>query len=207
MDNNLGPTPVANASDSTIKLSAHVTVMEPDSIPSVDPFVTAATTAGRVNQQSMIPSSVTNRILGSIISSSASGLGNASFLETTMTVAQTISFDFFVSDTKGRTIIAVPDIGVYVGSISPDNQYPTALYNPATLQVSSYNNWGLTDNINTVTSVVVRSNFVDPIDVIVVCRWRVITNPTVALAQSSTSSGQQLTPSQAQYGGAGGGGI
>lgn len=160
----------------------------------------------RLSQQYVRPSAVKSSGLGPIVASSASGVGNG--LAATATIAGSGNnqiFNFTVADKKGRTILALPDVSVYINSITTANQWPTSSYGVATLPVTVMNDWGLTDNINTVTRVVVRNNNVASVFVIVVCRWRVITNPTVQLAQADVGNGNLQTTASSLVGGSGGG--
>lgn len=207
MDNNgLGPSSTSGADDNIVTLSSNIIVGEPDSIPNVDPFTQGSTDSTRINQQSVVPNAMKNRLLGSLISSSASGLGNGSILKYVIPGGGTANFEFEIADVQGRTIVAVPDIAVYIGSISGSTQWPFGPFGPITFPVSCFNNWGLTNNVNSFTSVVVANQFSDAQQLYVVCRWRIVTNPTINLAQATViSSAPLIQPSGAQYGGAGGG--
>lgn len=193
---------MVDATDSIIT-SSNAQMVATDSLTNNDPLTTDT---GRVSQQKVLPTSISPRLLGSIISSSHSGLGAGAFSSFSIPGVTSGKFDFTVADKLGRTILAIPDIAVYVNTLTAANQWPNATYGMGTLPITVFNNWGETDNVDTVTTVVVRNNTPNPVFVIVVCRWRIITNPVSTLPQANASSPQSaLSSAQDVLGGRGGG--
>lgn len=139
---------------------------------------------GRTSDHLVLNGSINANKLGDIITGNPAstnlGSGISSGLST-IPNAMSLSFIFAVNDEYNRVIIAVPDIAIYVGSLDDANLYPNASYGYGNLPIAIYNDWALTDNVGVVTRVIVRNNTGAPVDVYVICRWRIITNSTAAL--------------------------
>lgn len=134
----------------------------------------------RVNQQQLLPAAIKERLLGNIISgnpvSTEAGSGNASTL--TIPDASTGYVRNTLTDNFGRVLLAVPDISVYIGSISAATQWPSDSLSigMGNMPLHVRNDWGRTDNVNVVNEIAIRNNTGSSQDVIVVLRWRIITN-------------------------------
>lgn len=109
------------------------------------------------------------------------GAGTSSGVFTLLNT-KTVRVAFTLSDNFRRVVLAVPDVSVYLGSISTANHWPTDAYNMVTLPVSAMNDWGNTDNVNVVNRVVITNNTGSDQDLVVVNRWRIITNSSVSLS-------------------------
>ncbi len=134
----------------------------------------------RVNQQRMLPTAVPTRVLGQIISgapeSTTPGTGVSSGV-LTIGNGNTATIQYTTSSVLNRTLLAVRDVGVYLGSISDATQWPNATINMRTFPISIYNDWGQTDNVNVVTRVHLYNNTGSSQNIIVVSRARIIINP------------------------------
>lgn len=153
--------------------------------------VTQDYTPGRVNQQQVQPNAVKSRLLTETIITAnpvSDALGSGIRLSATLDALQTADFDFYVNNEAGLTLFGSPDVAVYIGSISSDNLWPSNGYGMVTLPVSVFNNWGLTDNRNVVTSVFVGNNSGSIVTVFVVLRWRLILNQSLGNATGGQNS-------------------
>lgn len=153
-----------------------------NNIRAVEPDLTAPSNT-RIGQQNVRPNAVKSTALGPIVTSSHSGTGSGAGIVATVPTGFSINILFTLTDNKGRAMLAVPDVSVYVpatstADITAANQWPNAVWGGGTLPVYVMNDWGRTDNSNVVTRVVVRNNGAINVSVIVVIRWRVITQPT-----------------------------
>lgn len=132
----------------------------------------------RVNQQEMLPAAIKERLLGNIITGNPPSFEPGSGNVATITIpdAATGYIRNTLIDNFGRVLLAVPDISIYIDSISVANQWPTATIGMGNMPIHSRNDWGRTDNVNVVSEVAVRNNTGSSQNVIVVLRWRIITN-------------------------------
>lgn len=134
----------------------------------------------RVNQQRILPSAVKSRSFGAIIfgspSSNALGSGvNSGVI--TISNATNRSVAITASDAFKRTLLVSPDIAIFIGSVTSANQWPNSTYHMGNLPITIFNDWGLTNNVNTVTRVGIYNNTGSSRDVIIVYRARFIRNP------------------------------
>lgn len=133
----------------------------------------------RVKQQDLLPAAVKQRLLGNIITGYPESLAPGSGVITAaygLSDSTTGYFTNVLSDNFGRVILAVPDISIYIGSISATTQWPNASVGMGNMPIHIRNDWGKTNNVNVVTEIAVRNNTGSAQDVIVVLRWRIITN-------------------------------
>lgn len=133
----------------------------------------------RVAQQVILPAAVKQRILGEFITGSPAPNNLGSGVSATITVPSGASRSALIttSDNFNRTIMTSPDVAIYVGSISEATQWPNASQNMGNFPVSVFNDWGLTNNVNSVTRVQMYNNTGGSLDVIVAARIRLIKNP------------------------------
>lgn len=172
-----------------------------DTIPDKDPLEGEGE---RVSQQGLLPGSVQARNVGSIVTNSAAGLGAGTYVYATIPATQSLNFLFTLADNQNRVTLAVPDVGFFVnGAVTEDNRWPTSTLGMGTMPVLVYNDWGLTDNINTVTHVVWRNNSGDAQPVVVVCRWRIITNTSAVQGQGTATPAASGGVSTTIYGSGG----
>lgn len=162
----------------------------------------------RVNQQKILPTSVTTRAFGNLFSSEpdSDALGTGIVASIQVPASTTGSFNFTCSDTNGRQIFAVADISFYIDVInpsSPTSLWPNQTYGMGIMPISVYNSWALTDNSNVVVQANLRNNDVSvPFHLIFcVCRFRIIANPGQSGFESVSPTGQTDA-----FGGKGGGG-
>lgn len=136
----------------------------------------------RVNQQSLLPAAIKQRLLGEIIGSSTGSLslGSGVYGSSTMPDATSASFLFTTTDSFNRVILVVPDVAIYVNAttatISTADAWPNNSYGQGNVPVTVFNDWGLTNNVNYVCRVGIRNNSGGSINVIVVYRGRIISN-------------------------------
>lgn len=132
----------------------------------------------RTNQQSLLPTSLQNRLLANFISSS-----NQTYSAAVIQPSTSGTFTFTVRNTKGLRIVAVPDVSVYVGvtslsEIKFENQWPTPALGGGNFPVYiTPNDWGYTDNLNSVTRITCRNNSASPVPALAVVQWRILTQP------------------------------
>lgn len=143
------------------------------------PAFPAESNKPRVKQQDLLPAAVKQRLLGNIITGYPESLAAGSGVVTAVygvADSTTVYFTNVLSDNFGRVILAVPDISIYIGSISAANQWPNASVGMGNMPIHTRNDWGKTNNVNVVTEIAVRNNTGSPQDVIVVIRLRIISN-------------------------------
>lgn len=172
------------------------------SIPDVD--ANKILDAGRTNQQAVLPNAVQSRLLGNLFASEPAGteLGTGVIATTDIATLTSSQFDFTVVNNSGLELVAIPDVAVYVGEINSDNEWPNSTYGMGSLPITVFNNWGLTNNKNVVTTVVVRNNFGTLVaDVSVIIRWRLIVNAALGGGNDLNTGASNTT------GGKGGGGL
>ncbi len=134
----------------------------------------------RVNQQRMLPTAVPSRVLGEIISSEPEGteLGTATTATVTIPDASSANITITTTDALRRVLLGVPDVAVYIDSVTVANQWPTASYGGGNMPIYFFpGDWGLTDNRNLKSKLVIRNNTGGARDVIVKYRVRIINNP------------------------------
>lgn len=142
----------------------------------------------RVSQNGFLPSAVRGRALGDIVESSHAGLGAGDSASLTIPASTSGNFRFTLTDNLNRTLFAKPDLAWYIGSVSATNQWPNSSYGMGNMPSMYFDDWGSTNNVNTVTHLVVRNNSGAEQLVIAVCRWRVIKNAAASFGQSQTSA-------------------
>lgn len=179
---------IVSATDNTVTPGANAPqVADPTSVPVATN--TAITSPTRVQKQKTLPSFITSRSLGQVITSSATGLGNALFANFVVPNSTSGVFTLKVANVNKQVILAVPDVSVYIGSQPSDaTQWPTAAVGGGNLPVYVMNDFGQTDNVNVVTRVVVRNNTGSDQSITVAIRWRIITNSASALPNQSLFS-------------------
>lgn len=174
-----------NASDSVQKLSKiEVQNGINDYVENKDPLM-ANTQGGRTTQQSVVTTAVKQRNTGPLITETSSGLGQASFQSGLVPNNSSGTFYFTFADPQGRTILVVPDVSVYIGTLAPGNLWPNASFGGGNMPIYISNSWANTDNVNVVTQVTVRNNSGSDQTIIIACRGRVITNPTTDFTAQS----------------------
>lgn len=168
-----------NFSSEQIQAANTVTAVTPDLSP---------VTNSRVNQQYIRPQAVKDRNIGPIVTSSHSGLGNADFVTATVPNSSSRNIYFTLTDKQGRVMLAVPDVSVYIGSVTDANQWPTSTVGGGNFPVYVMNDFGQSDNVNVVTHVVCRNNTGVDQTIVVACRWRIVVNPANTFEQAPTQT-------------------
>lgn len=135
-------------------------------------------TASRIRGQIISGSKVGDIITGN---PATTNLGFGNVAEGIVTNATSTEFILQLSDNFHRVILAVPDVSIFVGFIDPTTQWPNPTYGMGNMPCMVFNSWGYSNNVNVVTSVVVRNDTGADINVIVAYRWRIITNSSAAL--------------------------
>lgn len=158
------------------------------SIESKDPL-TDNLSGPRNNQQDMLAGSVTARILGNIITSTAptSSTQPTTSKPVTILSGASQSFLFTIADAQGKSIIAVPQPGVYINTVSTANHWPNTTYNMVNLPVCIFNDPTLSNGSNIVTRVEVGNNSVSSVVVVVTCSWRVVTQPNTTMTVTNAT--------------------
>lgn len=134
----------------------------------------------RTNQQHLLPSAVKQRQLGEIITGNpdstapGSGVSTGVFVMANTTSASVV---FTLQDFQDRVTLVSPDVAVFFNTISAVTEWPNGSQNMGNFPVCIFNDWALTDNANTKTRIQMYNNTGGPLNVIVVYRARVITNP------------------------------
>ncbi len=141
----------------------------------------------RIGQQEVKPQAVKDRNVAPLVTSSHNGLGRGQVQTALMISNTTTVFTFSVRDNLNRTILAVPDVSLYLGSVSAATQYPYQAYGMGNMPIAVYNDWGLSDNVGVVTRFLVRNNSGADVTGIAVCRWRIITNPANSFDNQPTN--------------------
>lgn len=137
----------------------------------------------RTSQQELLPNSVQVRQIGSLFSDvpNTVNLGVAIFSTSVIPNSSTGVFNFTVADNAGRQIIAPADWSAYIGSVSAANQWPTSF--PGGVGAggmpiyATLSDFGMSNNLNVVTRIIVRNNTGSTQTVIVAVRWRIVTFP------------------------------
>lgn len=147
---------------------------------------------GGLNPLTIRPSTINQQAVGNLITSSAVALGQAAFATQQLPTMTTTQVNFTLADNAGRTISPNPDVAVYTNVTNPNqisaaNQWPNAAYGMSNLPWQQYQNFGLTDNVNAVTSVSIRNNNAFAVNVVIAVRWRIITNSSATFQQGSVS--------------------
>lgn len=153
--------------------------------------------AHRIVGQAMSSSKVGDMITGNPASTNiGSGnlvVDNTGSTSLTITNSSSITANITLTDTFNRVLLAVPDIAIYTDvttpgtpTISVADQYPNTTYGMGNMPIAIWNDWGLSDNVNVVTRVVIRNNTGSDRKVKIVYRFRIITNASVALGGTAT---------------------
>lgn len=145
--------------------------------------------APRNNQQDMLAGSITARILGNIITSTAPTTATQPTTSQPITIAagSSQSFLFTIADAQGKSIIAIPQPGVYINTVSAATHWPNASYNMTNLPVCIFNDPTLSNGTNIVTRVEIGNNSLASVLVIVTCSWRVITQPGTTMTTTNAT--------------------
>lgn len=146
-------------------------------------------TTPQVDPLQLRPATVRPQAVGNLITASHAGLGHALFVYQLLLASSTTQLNVSINDNQSRTLQANPDVALYTNitdssQISATNQWPNVSFGFSNLPWMTYANWGLTDNANVVTSVAMRNNNVNNVNVIVAIRWRLITNQSATFEQS-----------------------
>ncbi len=164
---------------------------DPRVVPSVDPFNMPQQP---INSLQLRPGSVRQTAVGNLVSSSHAGLGNAAFSAQLLPAMTTNQVNFILTDALARTVSGQPDVALFTGitdpsQIAPDNsnQWPNVNFGLSNMPWMPYQNWGITDNVNTVTSVAIRNNTSNDVNVVIAVRWRLVTNQSATFEQSAIS--------------------
>lgn len=142
----------------------------------------------RVGQNQLLPNSVDGQVVGNIIESSHAGLGTGARGTVVIPDGSSGTFTFTLFDKLSRTILAVPDVSWYIGSVSTATQWPNTTFGMGNMRSTVWNDFGTTDNVNVVTKLIVRNDTGSPQTVIGICRWRVIKNSTAEFQQGQVST-------------------
>lgn len=128
----------------------------------------------RIKQQNITPGSIQTRSLGNIILS-GSTVTSTTTLNNNQQVVYTITTS--TKNPNAKTFV-VPDITIYQGSVANANSIPDGANVTATNYQIIFmgNDWGQTNNINTVTKVYVRNISAGTQTIILKLISRVITN-------------------------------
>lgn len=152
--------------------------------------------ANRLVGQAVHSSKVGDMVQGNPPSTNI-GSGTSNGIQT-IPDATSISVLNTLTDTFGRVLMAIPDIAIYTDkttagtpTISQADAWPNATYGAGNMPVTSFNDWGLTNNVNVVNRTVIRNNTGSQRAVIVIIRWRIITNASVALGGLGSGSAAQ----------------
>lgn len=131
--------------------------------------------------------------IGDVVSGSpaSTNLGTGTALTSTIADATSGTFNFTVTDNFSRVLLAVPDMAVYIGTPSAATLWPNTSFGMGNMPIAFFNNWGLTNNVNVVHTIVVRNNTGSPQTVTVIGRFRIITNSTPALSGLDTGASSQ----------------
>ncbi len=142
----------------------------------------------RINQQRMLPTAVPTRILGQIIGGepASTALGSATTATSTIPDASSGTFLITTADEFKRVLFGAPDVSIYIGSVTDANEWPNATYGMGNMPISFFPGvWGLSDNANVVSRLVIRNNTGGSVDVIIKYRIRLITNPVASQEQAN----------------------
>jgi len=152
--------------------------------------------ANRIAGQAIHASKVGDMVTGNPASTNL-GSGNSTGIQT-IPDATSLSVLFTLTDNFGRVVMAIPDIAIYTDTTTPGtptisaaDTWPNSTYGMGNMPITSFNDWGATNNVNVVCRVVIRNNTGSQRAVIVVNRWRVITNASVSLGGLTTGSSGQ----------------
>lgn len=138
----------------------------------------------RIGADSIFGQSISAGKIGDIITGNPASTNLGTGLSSgaaTIADASSLSYIFTLTDNYNRVLVAIPDIAIYVDGSAVANQWPNTTYGMGNMPITWFNDWGLTNNVNTVTRVVVRNNTGGSRSVTVIVRWRLITNSTAAL--------------------------
>jgi len=134
----------------------------------------------RIGQRAVKPAAIKNISLGEVIlerdtDSASATIGNNVQILLTHTISQANNAKMF----------AIPDISIYIGSVSANNQLPggSAIDESEWQVIGPWNDWGTTDNKNSKTKIYVRNISAGSSTVLFRVKSRFITN-----RQDSTSS-------------------
>jgi len=113
----------------------------------------------RLTQQDLTPTGVKNRILGNVVQKGDPQIGTANVLPGDYITVQVITNSHITSTVETRTIVS-NDITIYDGSIDPGNIVPYGdnLVASEYLFIGPWNDYGRTDNLNTVTMFFLKNN-------------------------------------------------
>lgn len=170
---------VPDQTDSVFSLSKEK-IQSFDYIEYKDPLA-PNTMAARVSQQTVLPNSVQQRLLGQIITSNpaSNSLGSGIQIPIVLVNNTTSITTIKVSNNLGKTIIAIPDISLYTSQtvLSNATQWPGNGFGLSNMIMTVMNDWGTTNNVNVTTRVLIRNTSGADAPSTIVYRYRIITNP------------------------------
>lgn len=138
------------------------------------------TNSPRVSQQKLLPTAVQPRTFGDIIlgNPASNELGSTATI-TSLVVPNGLSRTLYLtlSDDFNRTLFSVPDVALYLTTADAANQWPNATINMTNFPVSVMNDWGSTNNVNTVTLISMYNNSGSDRTIVFRARIRFIRNP------------------------------
>lgn len=119
------------------------------------PAVGARNISRRIGQREILPVSVSNRLLGNIVLKTGTSQGTISLDD-----GEDVLFVTTTSSRNNERNLTVVDVSVYIGSVAAANQLPGGSSIDESeweIVLGSGNDWGLTDNFNTVTIAYIRN--------------------------------------------------
>lgn len=114
------------------------------------------------------PGTVSEQAVGNIITGITARTGKITLVNSTTNVT-TVT----LTDINNRLMVAPAEADIFING---SDHWPTANYAMGNMPVSVFNNFGLSDGTNIVTTVAVRNNSGSDVQAVITCYYRVITN-------------------------------